>query len=90
MILNAITPHLALIATSYFDVLGFIKRWAVRNNLIFATQMTANLSYERPAPEISYKYGYLIRTFWLTAFYCPLTPIVIPISIVGLFLNFYI
>lgn len=90
MILNAITPHVSLIFTDYFDIVGFLKRWTIRNNLLFATQMTSNLSYEKPTPEISFKYGYLIRTLWLTAFYCPLTPIVVPISIIGLFFNLYL
>lgn len=50
MILNAVTPHLSLIATSYFDIVGKIKRFAIRHNLIFATQMTANIFYEKPTP----------------------------------------
>lgn len=64
-----------------------MMRWAIRKDYIFATQMSANILYEKPTPEVSYKYGYLIRTLWLTALYCPLTPIVVPISAIGLLLN---
>ena len=87
MILNALTPHLSLIATDYFEIIGKIKRFAIKKNYIFATQLKANKAFEKAEPQISYKYGYLIRTLWLFAFYCPLTPIVVPISIVGLILN---
>ena len=64
-----------------------MMRWAIRKDYIFATQMSANILYEKPTPEVSYKYGYLIRTLWLAALYCPLTPIVVPISAIGLLLN---
>lgn len=52
--------------------------------------MEANKLYEQPGINLPYQYGYIIKTLWLTAFYCPLVPIVVPISIVGLFINYWI
>lgn len=31
-----------------------------------------------------------MKTLWLTAFYAPLVPVVVPISIIGLVLNYFI
>lgn len=50
MILNAVTPHISLIVTDYFELVGRIKRWALKKDIIFGTQMTANLLYEKPTP----------------------------------------
>lgn len=90
MILNAITPQASLIGFDYFDVFGRIQRWIVRRNKLVLLQIEANKLYEKPMPSLPYKYGYIIRTLWLTAFYCPLVPIVVPISALGLLLNFWI
>lgn len=38
--------------------------------------------------EIPYKYAYVLKTIWLTAFYTPFAPVVVPISIIGLSLNY--
>jgi len=35
-------------------------------------------------------YSYIIKTIWLTAFYAPFTPIVVPISILGLIFNYFV
>ena len=39
---------------------------------------------------IPFKYGYIIKTLWLTAFYAPLVPIVVPVSIFGLIINYWL
>lgn len=52
------------------------------------SQSDANLIYQAPVPEIPYKYAYLFKTLWLTAFYAPLAPVVVPISAFGLILNY--
>ncbi len=36
------------------------------------------------------KYSYIIKTLWLTAFYAPFVPIVVPLSIFGLIFNFIV
>jgi hypothetical protein len=46
--------------------------------------------YEGPPAEIPYKYAFVFKTIWLAAFYAPLVPIVVPISILGLGLNYAI
>jgi hypothetical protein len=37
-----------------------------------------------PQPSFPEQYAYVIKTIWLTCFYAPLVPIVVPISIAGL------
>jgi hypothetical protein len=36
------------------------------------------------------KYSYIIKTLWLTSFYAPFVPIVVPLSIVGLIFNYIV
>ena len=52
--------------------------------------MNANKVYEGVYPEIAFRYAYFIRTLWLTAFYAPLVPVVVPISILGLTTRYWI
>jgi hypothetical protein len=37
-----------------------------------------------------YKYGYILKTIWLTAFYAPFVPVVVPLSMIGLGINYWI
>lgn len=60
------------------------KKWMIY------TQLEANELYELPQPSLPEKYSYIIKTLWLTAFYAPFTPIVVPISIIGLVFNYLI
>ena len=46
--------------------------------------------YVLPEPVLPEKYSYIIKTLWLTAFYAPFTPVVVPISIIGLIINYFI
>jgi hypothetical protein len=57
---------------------------------IKGTQLEANETFEGPKAEIPYKYAYIIKTIWLTAFYCPIVPIVVVFSFIGLLLNYFI
>lgn len=43
-----------------------------------------------PEPFLPEKYSYIIKTVWLTAFYAPFTPVVVPISIIGLIINYFV
>lgn len=43
-----------------------------------------------PQPVLPEKYSYIIKTIWLTAFYAPFTPVVVPISILGLIINYFV
>lgn len=92
MIINAISANLSIFILDYFDLIGKIKRFLYARDCIFTnlSQMEANKLYEKPGIDLAYQYGYIVRTVWLTAFYCPLVPIVVPISILGLFTNYWI
>jgi hypothetical protein len=88
--MNAITPNVSLWVLSYFEITGKVFRWLVRTEKMKVTQIEANEIWEGPLPEIPYKYAYILKTLWLTAFYAPLVPIVVPISVLGLGLNYMI
>lgn len=53
------------------------------------TQREANLIFEGPEIDIAQAYANALKTMWLTAFYAPILPIGIPISLVGIFLSYW-
>lgn len=90
MSLNAITPNLILIALVYFELIHKIKRCLIEKNTIKKSQLDTNLIWQGPEFDIAFKYAYIFKTIWLTAFYAPLAPIVVPISIIGLSINLFL
>jgi hypothetical protein len=54
------------------------------------TQRELNDIYEYPDMDISYKYSYIAKTFLMSAFYMPLLPVGVIISIIGIGLTFFI
>ena len=91
MILNALTPNLTNFLLKKFDFISKIKRYIfVQQQCFITTQLEANKLYELPKPDFTDLYSYTIKTLWLTAFYAPLVPVVIPISAIGLTLHYFI
>jgi hypothetical protein len=90
MILNALIPNLLLIIVNYCQIIKKIKRRLLKKDILKYSQYEANLLYEGPPTRIPEKYIYIIRTIWLSAFYAPLVPIVVPISIIGLIINYFL
>jgi hypothetical protein len=91
MILNAITPNLAVFVVNKFEVMGRINRFIfLKTGFFIITQLEANRLYELPKPDFTEKYSYIVKTLWLTAFYAPFVPIVVPISAIGLTIKYFI
>lgn len=90
MILNAAIPNITLFILSYCEVISRIYRCLIEHGTFKYTQYEANLIYEGPPAEIPYKYAYVFKTIWLTALYTPLVPIVVPISVAGLAINYFL
>jgi L-lactate permease len=54
MILNAITPNLAVFFMNHFEVMGRINRFIfLRTGFFTTTQLEANLLYELPKPDFT-------------------------------------
>lgn len=53
------------------------------------TQKDANKLYELTEVDFPVKYAYVIRTVWLTVFYAPFAPIIVPISVLGLIFFYF-
>ena len=87
MMINAATTNLSLIFVNYFELVLKIQRYFIEKGIMKKSQLEANKIFQGPEAEIAYKYGYIFKTIWLTAFYAPLVPIVVPVSIVGLTIN---
>lgn len=90
MIMNAIIQNIITIVMNYFEIFQKIKKFRILRNPHKYTQIDANKAFQAPEIEIEFKYAYIFKTFWLTVFFMPLTPIVVVISFVGLSINFVI
>lgn len=90
MLINAILPNVTLFFLSYFEILKKVERWLIERGTIKSSQMEANEAFEGPEAEFPYKYAYVFKTLWLSAFFAPLSPVVVPISIAGLIVNYYL
>lgn len=92
MILNALTPNVTNFLMKKFNFITRLKRYVFveKQWWFITTQIEANKLYELPKPDFTDLYSYVIKTLWLTAFYAPLVPVVIPISVVGLTLHYFI
>ena len=88
MMLNALIPNLMLIVLAYCEVPLKIQRCLTERGTLKKSQLESNYLWQGPMAEIPYKYAYIFKTIWLTAFYAPLAPLVVPISIFGLILNY--
>jgi hypothetical protein len=53
------------------------------------TQLDAHTVFEGPEFDVAEKYAGVVKTVWLTAFYAPAIPICIPISLGGLFFQYW-
>ena len=68
---------------AWVDRLMFYFRWHE------FTQAEANKIFEANEVDIEYKYAYIFKTLWLTAFFMPSQPTVIFLSILALVINYW-
>jgi hypothetical protein len=67
---------------AWLDRLMFYFRWKEY------TQAEANKIFQASEVDIEYKYAYIFKTLWLTAFFMPSQPAVIFLSIIALAINY--
>lgn len=89
MSMNAITPNLISLIINKIEFPAFIYRFMARLGCCKYTQAEANKLYELGEIDFPVKYAYVIRTLWLTCFYGPFVPVVVPISILGLIFFYF-
>ena len=89
MVINALSPTLINLALVVFEFPESLKRCCLKNGWSDSNQKEANELYEFSKISFPEKYSYVIKTIWLSLFYGPFVPIVVPISIVGLFLFYF-
>lgn len=89
MSLNAITPNLINFILTKLEFPAIIIRFMARMGCCKYTQAEANKLYELGEVDFPVKYAYIIRTVWLTCFYAPFAPIIVPISIFGLIFFYF-
>ena len=82
-------PVFSIMNPWYF--MRLCKRRSIKKQgkLCTLTQKQANLWFEGPAIDMAQCYSVVLKSLWLTAFYAPVLPIGLPISLVGLFLTYW-
>lgn len=84
MALNAATPHLTALILNKIEFPNILIRFLLARDYLKYSQHDANEVFELPSANFSVQYAYVVKTVWLTCFFAPFVPIVVPISIVGL------
>ena len=64
-------------------------RYLLSKDYLKYNQHGANEAFELPSANFSVQYAYVVKTVWLTCFYAPFVPVVVPISIVGLTIFYF-
>ena len=90
MILNAISHNICVFALDYFEIVNKFYLYLGKIGHFKFSQAEANKLYQRPIPDMPYKYGYILKTLWLTAFYSSFVPLSSVYSLIGLILNYFI
>lgn len=81
-------------AMNYFNIWYYIrlrKRKAIMNpekNSVF-NQMESNGWFNGPLLQMEFKYVFAIKNLCLTAFYAPIMPILVPITLLGLICSYW-
>lgn len=89
MSMNAITPNVISLITNKIEFPALLFRFMARLGCCKYTQAEANKLYELGEIDFPVKYAYVIRTVWLTCFYGPFVPVIVPISIFGLIFFYF-
>ena len=89
MSLNAITPNVTSLIINKVEFPSILFRLMARMGCCKYSQAEANKLYEYGDVDFPVKYAYVIRTIWLTCFYAPFVPVVVPISIFGLIFFYF-
>ncbi len=89
MSLNAISPNVTSLIINKLEFPTVLFRFMARVGCCKYTQAQANKLYEYGEVDFPVKYAYVIRTVWLTCFYAPFVPLVVPISIFGLIFFYF-
>jgi len=85
---NAISTPLTLFFDPFFTLRAFRQASLEADNTAYLmTQHEVNSLFEYPQFDVSSKYAGNIKTMWMTAFFAPLLPVCIPMSLGGLFLK---
>lgn len=88
MVINMFLPHLTVLLWDGYNPLKRFKRWRINKSGNVYIQKEINEAYEGADVKIALRCVYVVKTVWLTMFYGPFVPVVIPLSIVGI-LGFY-
>lgn len=89
MSMNALTPNISSLLINKLEFPAFIFRFMARLGCCKYTQFEANKLYELSEVDFPVKYAYVIRTLWLTCFYAPFAPLIVPISVLGLIFFYF-
>lgn len=89
MSLNAISPNLINLILVKLQFPTLIIRYFLKIGCFKYTQKQANKIFELTEADFPVQYAYVIRTIWLTCFYAPFVPAIVPIALIGLIVFYF-
>ena len=93
-VINAIVPNImyALDIPHLLKVVRkkLIERKAAKEATLKMNQADANKLYEGPELDLSYRSAQVVKTYMLCMSYAPIVPVIIPVCIAGLILEYWI
>lgn len=90
MVLNGLSHSFFVFVMDYFEISNKIWLYLEKVGFCHFTQIEANELHQTPLPDIPYKYSYILKTLWLTAFYTSFVPFSAFYTFIGLVLNYFI
>lgn len=89
MILNVIVNNVLNFLLVTLQIPSWIDRALLYFKVERFTQKEANKIFQANQVDLEYKYAYMLKTLWLTAFFMPTQPNVIFLSILALLINYW-
>lgn len=89
MSINAFSPNIIGLILTKIEFPTCILQFLAKIGCMKKTQKDANKLFELTEVDFPVKYAYVIRTVWLTVFYAPFAPIIVPISVLGLIFFYF-
>lgn len=90
MLINMFLPHLTILFMDAFKPLKRFQKWRIGRRGSVFIQKEVNEAYEGSDVSIALRCAYIIKTVWLTMFYAAFVPLVIPISMIGIFAFYHL
>jgi hypothetical protein len=90
MISNGVSHSLCVYILDHYEIINKLLLYLGEKKIFKYTQKEMNELYQMTEADMPYKYAYILKTLWLTAFYTSFVPFCAFYSFLGLILNYLV